>query len=149
LVGLLTRETSIMADSAQFRWGRIVLAIIAAETLPILLLLLVVVVYSAIRPAGSRSPEEFAPLAGNWVGPIGGFLATLLFAWWAARRAPRRQLVHGAAVGVGTSVLDFSLGILLGGGGAIATVFFLSNAGRIIAGVLGGWLAARSSPPVA
>jgi len=136
-----------MAGSARFRWGRIVLAVLAAEALPIVLLVLVVVVYSAIRPAGSRSPEEFAPLAGNWVGPIGGFLATWLFAWWAARRAPPRQLAHGAAVGVGTAVLDFSLGMLLGGGGAISPVFFLSNAGRIIAGVLGGWLAARNSTP--
>jgi hypothetical protein len=130
-----------MASSARFRWGRIVLAVIAAEVLPILLLVLVVVVYSAIRPAGSRSPEAFAPQAGMWVGPIGGFLATLLFSWWAARRAQPRQLMHGTAVGLGTAVLDFSLGFLLGGGGAIEPVFFLSNAGRIIAGILGGWLA--------
>jgi hypothetical protein len=140
-----------MAGSERFRWGRIVLAVLAAEALPILLLVAIVVVYSAIRPAGLRSPEEFAPLAGNWVGPIGGFLATLLFAWWAARRAPQRQLAHGAAVGVLTAVLDFSLGMLLGGGGAITPVFFLSNAGRIIAGILGGWLAGslggRNSTP--
>jgi hypothetical protein len=134
-----------MAGSARIRWGRILLAIIAAEAVPILLLVLVVVVYSAIRPAGSQSPEAFAPQAGMWVGPIGGFLATLLFSWWAARRAQPRQLVHGAAVGLGTAVLDFSLGVLLGGGGAIEPVFFFSNVGRIIAGLLGGWLAARSS----
>jgi hypothetical protein len=132
-----------MPGSARFSWGRIVLAVIAAEAAPILLLVLVVVGYGVIRPADSRSPEEFAPLAGNWVGPIGGFLATLLFAWWAARRAPQRPLAHGAAVGVGTALLDFILGLLLGGSEAIHPVFFLSNAGRVIAGIVGGLLAAR------
>jgi len=136
-----------MADSARFSWMRIVLAVIAAEALPILLLILVVVVYSAFRPVGSRSPDDFAPLAGTWIGPIGGFLATLLLAWWAARRAPRRPITHGAAVGVGTALLDFGLGILLGGAGAIELVFFFSNAGRIVAGFLGGWLAARQGDP--
>ena len=52
---------------------------------------------------------------------------------------------YGTAVGVGTALLDVGLGILLGGMGAIQLVFFLSNGGRIVAGVLAGWLATRRS----
>jgi hypothetical protein len=55
--------------------------------------------------------------------------------------APVQRIAHGVA----TALLDFSLGILLAGAGAIQPLFFLSNGGRILAGVLGGWLAARRS----
>src|SRR5271166_3208285 len=117
----------MMAGGAGFNWIRVVVAVILAELIPILLLVAIVAVYGVIRQAESLSPNEFAPLAGTWVGPIGGFLATLLFAWWAARRAPKQRVVHGTAVGVGTALLDLGLGILLGGGGAIHPLLFLSN----------------------
>ena len=56
------------------------LAVLLAETLPIpSLLVAIVFVYGFVRQKESLSPQEFAPLAGTWVGPIGGFLATLLF----------------------------------------------------------------------
>lgn len=134
---------TLMAGGTRFKWTRVLLAIVAAEALPILLLVVVVVVYGLTRQAGSRSPEEFAPIAGRWVGPMGGFVATLWFARWAARHAAGRQMARGAAVGVGTALLDIGLGLLLGGAGAIGPVFVLSNVGRIIAGLLGGWIAAR------
>jgi hypothetical protein len=129
-----------MTSNARFHWVRVVLGILAAEALPILLLILVVVVYGVTAAEGSRSPEEFAPLAGNWVGPIGGFFATMFFAWWAARGAGSKQFAHGVAVGVGTALLDFSIGMSAGGGEGVA-VLILSNAGRIVAGVIGGRLA--------
>jgi hypothetical protein len=133
----------LMASGARFHWIRVVVAVILAEMLPILLLFAIVGVYDVTRRPESLSPEEFAPRAGNWVGPIGGFLATLLFAWWAARRVPEQRFVHGTAVGLGTALVDLGLGILLVGGGAIQLLLFLSNGGRIVAGVLGGWLAGR------
>jgi len=122
---------------------RVVVAVFLAELLPILLLVAVVFVYGAIRKSESLTPEEFAPRAGDWVGPIGGFLATLYFAWWAGRRAPEHKLAIGTTVGVGTALFDLVLGILLTGGLAIPPLIFLSNGGRILAGVLGGWLATR------
>jgi len=128
---------------AGFSTVRTVLAVVLAEMLPILLLVAIVFVYGVIRQRESLSPQEFAPLAGAWVGPIGGFLATLLFAWWAARRAPKRRVMQGAIVGVGTALLDLGLAILLGGRSAIQLLVVISNCGRILAGVLGGWLAAR------
>ena len=135
----------MMARRAGFRWIRVVVAVILAETLPILLLVAIVVIYSGIRQTGSLTPDAFAPLAGNWVGPIGGFLATFLFASWAARRAPVRKFAHGVTVGMGTALLDLCLSILLGGGGAIPRLLLFSNGGRILAGGLGGWLEARRS----
>jgi hypothetical protein len=135
----------MMAGGARVNWIRVVVAVILAEALPLLLLFAIVGVYDVTRRPESLSPEEFAPLAGNWVGPIGGFLATLLFAWWAARRAHERRVVYGTVVGLGTALLDFGLGILLVGGGAIHPLLFLSNGGRIVAGVLGGWLAGRKA----
>ena len=63
---------------------RIVVAVILAETLPILVLVAVIFVYSFFRQPDSLTPDEFAPRAGMWVGPIGGFLAVFLFAWWVA-----------------------------------------------------------------
>jgi hypothetical protein len=106
---------------------------------------LIVVVYGVIRQTESLSPAEFAPLAGMWVGPIGGFLATLLVAWWAARRDPEQKVMHGTAFGVGTALLDLGLDILRAGRGIIHPILFVSNGGRILAGVLGGWLATRRS----
>ena len=132
-----------MTNGARFGWGRVILGIIASEALPVLALVLVVGVYSAMRRADSPTPEEFAPIAGEWVGPIGGFLATLFFSRWAASRATVRPIAHGAAVGLGTAILDVSIGIMLGGAGAILLVFVVSNVGRIVAGFLGGWLGAR------
>ena len=134
-----------MGGGMRFRKARVLLAVILAEVLPILLLIVFVFVYSAIRQEESFSASEFAPRAGVWVGPIGGFLATLLFAWWTARRAPERKLMYGTTVGVGTALLDLFLGFLLGGMGAIQPLLFLSNGGRIFAGVLGGWLAMHRS----
>ncbi len=108
---------------AGFNRIRVFVAVIVAEMLPILLLFVIVFIYGFIRQKESLSPHDFAPLAGNWVGPIGGFLATLLFAWWAARRATERKFLHGTAVGVGTALLDLGLGILLAGAAQFALCF--------------------------
>lgn len=83
-----------------------------------------------MRAADSPTPEEFAPLAGKWVGPIGGFLATLIMARWCARRTSDRRMVHGLAIGIGTALLDVVLGYSMGGSGAIEPIFVVSNVGR-------------------
>ncbi len=133
-----------MPSGGRFSLARILVAIVASEALPILALVIVVFVYSLLRGPDSATPEEFAPMAGNWIGPIGGFLTTLLFARWAARRASERPLAHGIAIGIGTALLDIGLGILLAGSDIIQPLFVLSNTGRILAGILGGWLGARA-----
>jgi hypothetical protein len=132
-----------MANGKRLAWLRVVAAVIAAEVLPILALVAVVFVYSLIKQPDSLPPDKFAPLAGNWVGPIGGFLATAAFAYWAAKRASRSAMAHGIAVGIGTALLDFSIAYLLVGRDAVSGLLLASNSGRLIAGGLGGWLASR------
>ena len=133
-----------MSRRLQLNWIRTVAAVLGAEAVPILVLFAVVFVYGFLRRPDSMSPEQFAPVAGSWVGPIGGFLATLLFAMWAAKRS-QSPVAQGTAVGVGTAILDFGLALLLAGAG-IGVLLYVSNAGRIVAGILGGWLAGKPSP---
>jgi hypothetical protein len=133
-------------------WARIFGAAVAAEIVPILALVAIVFVYSLIRKPESPSPEQFAPAAGAWVGPIGGFLLTLWFARWAAKGASGRPISHGVAVGVCAAILDFAIALILVGGAAFTGLLFWSNGGRILAGLLGGWLVSRPkaaplSPP--
>ena len=131
-----------------FRFLRVLAAIVVAELLPILLLVTIVLVYGLVSDQtqpDSMTPDEFAPIAGNWVGPIGGFFATMLLSWWAARVITERALAHGIAVGVGTAMLDLSLGLLMGGGAMLA-LLILSNSGRILAGFVGGVVASRRHP---
>ncbi len=124
----------------RLKWIRTVAAVFAAEALPILALVSVVTVYSFVRKPDSMTPQQFAPVAGSWVGPIGGFLATWLFAYWGAKCNPQAPLQQGIAVGVGTALVDLAIGIPAGGFGILIIV---SNAGRLLAGYLGGWLAAK------
>jgi hypothetical protein len=129
----------------RLNWTRVVVAVVCAEALPILALVAVVFVYSLVRKPDSLSPEQFAPVAGNWVGPIGGFLATLLFAMWASKRNPQSAVVQGTAVGIGTALLDVALALLLTAGAGIGVLLYVSNAGRILAGILGGCLVGKRS----
>jgi len=133
-----------VGDRARFNWVRVVVAVIAAEALPILALVLVVFVYGLVRRADSMPPEKFAPVAGMWVGPIGGFAAVLLLAYWAAKRSAHVPILHGVAVGIGAAVLDLGLGIMMGGSEPVHPVLFWSNGGRVLAGVFGGWIASRA-----
>ncbi len=138
-----------MTSIRHFRWLRVLAAIVVAELLPILLLVAIVVVYGLVSDQtqpDSMTPDEFAPIAGSWVGPIGGFLATMLLSWWAARVITERALSHGIAVGVGTAMLDLSLGLLMGGGAMLA-LLILSNSGRILAGFVGGVIASGQHRP--
>ena len=134
----------------KFRWVRVLVAIFVAELLPILLLVAIVMIYASVSDQtqpGSMKPEEFAPRAGNWVGPIGGFMATMCLSWWAAGVIPKRAMAHGFVVGAGTAMLDFGLAVLIGGG-TISPVLVISNCGRILAGVLGGFVASKKSSEV-
>ena len=134
-----------MTEIHKFRWMRVLVAIVVAELLPILLLVAIVMVYAFVSDQtqpDSMTPDEFAPIAGNWVGPIGGFIATMCLSWWAARVVPKRAISHAFAVGMGTAMFDFSLAMLIGGG-EISPLLAFSNGGRILAGFLGGFVASK------
>ena len=128
-----------MPDTKRIRIGRIALATIASELTPILVLVVVVLIYetSGVDP---QTRQAFAERVGLWLGPIVGAIATFGFGFWAARRTDRPQL-HGAIIGVAVAVLDAVL--IFASGSNFIPVFAASWAGKILAGVLAGFLAAR------
>ena len=98
---------------------------------------------------GPRDPDEaldFANNLGMWVGPLGGATMAIIMARWVARPLPTGQVMHGVLLGVLLAVIDVVL--LVAGGEPFAWRFVASNVGKIVAGALGGLIAARQASPV-
>jgi hypothetical protein len=74
---------------AQIRWGRIVVAAVAAEAAVILL----IVAISTIRP-------ESGEWAGYHVAPPASAVATFLMVLWVARKLEAGFVQHGILVGL-------------------------------------------------
>jgi len=121
------------------RIGRIALATIAGELTPILLLVVVVLVYET-RGVDAQTRQAFAERVGMWLGPIAGAISTFGFGFLAARGTDR-PLLHGTLVGIAIALLDAVL--IFAPGGTFIPVFAASWAGKILAGVAAGFLAAR------
>ena len=121
------------------RIGRIALATIASELTPILLLVLVVLVYETTG-VDAQTRQAFAERVGMWLGPIAGAISTFGFGFLAARGTDR-PLLYGALVGVFVAGLDAVL--IFAPGGKFIPLFAVSWAGKILAGVAAGLLAAR------
>lgn len=128
-----------MPGTNGIRIGRIALATIAGELTPILLLVVVVLIYET-RGVDPQTRQAFAERVGMWLGPIAGAIATLGFGFLAAR-GTGRPLLHGTLVGVAVGVLDAVL--TLATGAKFIPLFAASWAGRVVAGVAAGLLAAR------
>jgi hypothetical protein len=123
----------------QIRVGRILVAAVAVEVLAVLVL---VVLVALARPSEPAAAEAYAVRLGYWVGPIAGFVLCVIGGWWVARGLATAHVINGLALGVVAAAIDVA--ILLASGTEFQPVFAVSNIGRIIAGVLGGLLAARS-----
>jgi len=115
---------------ARIRWGRVVLAAVAAEAAVTLL----IVGFNAIRP-------EFGEWAGYHVAPPASAVATFLMVLWAARKLEAGFVLHGILVGL--------TGVVLTGGFIFAAkpedrlMYGVSFVLRIIGGYLGGVVAQR------
>jgi hypothetical protein len=121
------------------RWLLVLFGAIAAEVLAVLLLFIIV---ALLGPGEAAADLAFAERIGNWVGPIGGGLATLAIGWWVARRSAS-PLLHGSLVGILVAAIDVAL--LVAGGAGFRLLFLASAVGRIVAGALGGLLAQRQA----
>ena len=121
-------------------WGRIAIAALVAEVLGIAALAILVFIFG---PGGWEASMPFAQRLGAWVGPISGFVLCLGGGYWVARSARDARIANGAAMGVAGAILDLT--IALGGGGALSVLLMGSNAGRVVGGSIGGWLASRTS----
>ncbi len=122
----------------RWKWGRIAVAAVTAEVLPILALFGLVALLGPGEPAAA---EQYAARLGRWVGPIGGGVAVFLGAVWVGRGLPAGQVAHGVAVGAATAAIDGAL--LAASGTGFEWLFVASQGGRVAAGALGGWVARR------
>jgi len=120
----------------RFRIGRIFAVGLLAEFLAVLSLVLIV---AAIGPSDPDAAQSYAERIGLWVGPIAGFLFTLIGGWWIAKGLAEFQLINGFVLGVVAATIDITILVL--SGAEFMLVFAVSNIGRVIAGSLGGWLA--------
>jgi len=117
---------------AGIRWGRVVLAAVAAEVSVILLIAAI----SAIRP-------ELRESAGYYVAAPASALATFLMTLWVARKLEAGFVLHGILVGL--------VGVLLTGGFIFLAkpedrvMYGVSYVLRIIGGYLGGVVARKRS----
>jgi hypothetical protein len=123
-------------------WWRFMLAVIASEVVPILLLVLAMVPVGL--KLGAQPSQETAAAWGAWIGPIGGALATGLFGWLLGQSSIR-PLHVGLALGIAVGLLD--LGLIAMQRVPFRWLFAVSALARIIAGTLGGAMASRSATP--
>ena len=119
-----------MSRMEKIRWGRILLAVVAAEVVVTLLILAASAVF--------RVPGE---VAGYYVAAPASAVATFLMVLWVARKLESRFILHGVLVGLAGVVLT---------GGFIFTakpedrwMYAASFVLRIVGGYLGGLVAQK------
>ena len=122
------------------RWLRILIAAVVAEVAAIVFLVVLVMIFG---PSDAAEAQAFAERLGAWAGPLGGALATFLLALWVARPLETGQVLHGGLLGLLVALLD--AGLLVAGSTPFQWLFVASGLGRIVAGMLGGYLAGRRS----
>jgi hypothetical protein len=122
----------------KMRWGRIAIATLLCELLPMGLLLVAVAAFGPRDPFGAAF---FADAAGHWIGPIAGAAAAFFGALWVVRPLKAGKVLHGAAIGCALAILDVAILVILRT--PFEWLFVYSNLGKICAGWLGGFLAAR------
>jgi hypothetical protein len=122
------------------RLGRVLVAAVIAEAIPIILLVVLVALFG---PRERAAAQAYAERLGQWVGPIGGTLMCFLTARWTVRALRARQVLYGSAVGLLAAFIDVA--ILIASGATFQWLFVASNFGRLLAGTLGAFTASRRS----
>jgi hypothetical protein len=125
---------------------RVLGAAVFAEFSPLLVVVLLTtgVVWMG-SGVGEGEAEAFARTAGQWIGPIGGALATFLAAWWASANSTRPLRV---AAWVGGLVVAFGGVVLWGSQSAIEWIHVVSYVGKMLAALLGGAAKAKRNDAV-
>ena len=118
-------------QKARIRWGRVVLAAVAAEVAVILLIIAI----SIIRPESRES-------AGHYAAPPASALATFLMVLWVARKLESGFILHGILVGLVGVVL--TAGFVFVAKPEDRLMYGVSYLLRIVGGYLGGVVARRS-----
>jgi len=123
------------------RWGRIIVAAVLAEVAAIAA---VVVAVALFGPDTQEAAEAYANRIARWLGPLAGACATFAGALIAAKPVPDRAVAHGVAVGCVIALIDVIL--LAGADASFEWLFVASDAARIAAGALGGWIVHSYAP---
>ena len=125
----------------KIRAGRIVIAAFATEVIAILALIAFVALFG---PNETTAAQQFAERVGFWFGPASGFVLCIAAAFWVTRSLTSGHVYQGVLVGVAAAAIDIIL--LVVSAASFQPVFAISNAGRVVAGAIGGWLASRGRP---
>jgi|GEM_PF-5323877 len=126
------------------KWGRIIIATIVAEIVPLAALVAIVAI---TMPPDVENQTAYAAGIGNWVGPIGGSLMAFLGGLWVARKLERGHALNGFMVGFLLALIDAVSLVALDA--PFAWLFVVSNGGKMIFGTVGGLTAKRLPRPAA
>lgn len=75
------------------------------------------------------------------MGPVAGFVYCVVGGWLVAKVSSTRHVLHGTILGAAVAAIDSLL--LIASGSSFEILFVISNAGRLMAGAVGGMLAGR------
>lgn len=115
-----------------------VVGAIAAEVTAILILICLVAIFG---PNEAVQAQAFAENLGAWVGPLAGVVLSFVVALWVCRGLTSGHLLHGTLFGLLYAILDVA--IIVAMQAPFAWLFVASDAGKLLAGIAGGLVAAR------
>jgi hypothetical protein len=126
----------------KIRWIRLILGAIAAEILAILVLIAVVAIFG---PRDQAQAQAYAEKMGQWVGPLAGVVLSFLGALWVSRGLAGGHLLHGTLFGLIYALVDVAL--LIAMQAPFMWLFVASDGGKLLAGIVGGLVAAKRAAP--
>ncbi len=124
----------------KIRWIRLIAGPIAAEMLAILILIAMVAIFG---PRDQAQAQAYAEKLGAWVGPLAGVVLSFLGALWVSRGLASGHLLHGTLFGLLYAILDAALIVAMQA--PFAWLFVASDAGKLLAGIAGGLVAASKN----
>ena len=122
----------------KIRWIRLIAGAIAAEITAILILVLIVAIFG---PRDQAQAQAYAEKLGQWVGPLAGVVLSFLGAIWVSRGLASGRLLHGFLFGLIYALVDVAL--LVAMKPPFMWLFVVSDGGKFLAGIAGGFIAAR------
>lgn len=140
-------STSTSPRPPGLRWGRIGIAVVLGEAIPIAGLFILVSLYSFfVADSVSRPPDQFARIVGSWIGPIAGAIAAFAVSNWAGKAVPHIAVRQALIIGAAIAVLDIAILVLTGR--ELRPLFLFSDAEKFAAALLGGLFAAIRENPL-
>jgi len=136
---MVTSEPQAVSPRSPFRWGRIVIAVVLIKVGAAIGDLVLAFFFALL--AGGTLDKYLAFKTKNivWLGPAYGGLLFFLCAWWAAKAARGREILHGTLVGVAVLLLEAVVGALFKSWPMLLGEIVVA----LGASGLGGWVAAQ------